>query len=58
MNEDRSLRGIDRWVIGAAVIVAIALIAASVMRPEMTGTYFSALGGVGAICVAYFIFGR
>ena len=58
MDEDRSLRAVDRWVIGAVVIVAVTLIAASVVRPEATATYLSALGGVGAIGVAYFVFGR
>jgi hypothetical protein len=58
VHEDPSLKAIDRWVIGAVVTIAIALIAASVLRPEAIGTYASALGGVGAVSVAYFAFGR
>ena len=58
VHEDRYMRPIDRWVIGAVVIIAVALIAASVLRPEAIATYVSALGGVGAVSVAYFVFGR
>lgn len=49
---------IERWVLGAAVIIAVVLITASVLRPEETNLKFSAVGGLGAIAVACFVFGR
>jgi hypothetical protein len=58
METDRSLRALDRWVIRGSVIVAIALIAAAIVRPEQTGAFVSALGGMATLVVLYFIFGR
>lgn len=47
INTDPSLKAIDRWVLGASVVVAIALITASVLRPENTNVYFSATWRAG-----------
>jgi hypothetical protein len=58
MNESGGLKPIDRWVLSAGVIIAVALITASAIRPESTSAYLSALGGLGGLLVVYFMFGR
>lgn len=58
METDRSIRSLDRWVIGGSVIVAAVLVAAAVIRPEQTGAFLSALGGLATLVVFCFIFGR
>lgn len=56
--EDKTLRQVDRWIIVAAVIIAITLIGASLLRPESADLYFQALGGLTTIVVLYWMFGR
>jgi hypothetical protein len=55
---DREVRPIDRWIIGGAVIVAVALVVGSILRDENAALYFSALGTLGTLLFLYFIFGR
>jgi hypothetical protein len=58
IERDGTLTQLDRWTLTGSIAIAIVLIGASVVRPEMSGTFFSGLGGLATLVALYFVFAR